>query len=70
MEEIVYDNSGRLRSNALSTYKIPDIHSVPKVIDILPLETTRENRDYELQSSRRTALNVRSGRLFCDSGSC
>ncbi|MEJ7622760.1 MAG: molybdopterin cofactor-binding domain-containing protein [Pyrinomonadaceae bacterium] len=43
MEEIVYDDAGRLRSNALSTYKIPDIYSVPKEIDILPLETTREN---------------------------
>jgi xanthine dehydrogenase large subunit len=43
MEEIVYDESGRLRSNALSTYKIPDIYSVPKELDILPLETSREN---------------------------
>lgn len=43
MEEVVYDDEGRLRSNALSTYKVPDIHSVPKAIDILPLETTREN---------------------------
>jgi xanthine dehydrogenase large subunit len=43
MEEIVYDSTGRLRSNALSTYKIPDIYSVPKTIDILPLETSREN---------------------------
>ncbi len=43
LEEIVYDESGRLRSNALSTYKIPDIYSVPKLIDISPLETDREN---------------------------
>jgi xanthine dehydrogenase large subunit len=43
MEEVVYDASGKLRSNALSTYKIPDIYSVPKTIDISPLETTREN---------------------------
>lgn len=43
MEEIFYDAEGRLRSNALSTYKIPDIYSVPKTIDILPLETSREN---------------------------
>ncbi|MCY7377011.1 MAG: molybdopterin-dependent oxidoreductase [Pyrinomonadaceae bacterium] len=43
MEEIFYDESGKLRSNALSTYKIPDIYSVPKTIEILPLETTREN---------------------------
>lgn len=43
MEEIVYDAQGKLRSNALSTYKVPDIHSVPKEIEILPLETEREN---------------------------
>jgi xanthine dehydrogenase large subunit len=43
MEEVVYDDAGKLRSNALSTYKVPDIYSVPKTIEILPLETTREN---------------------------
>ncbi|MEO6656260.1 MAG: molybdopterin cofactor-binding domain-containing protein, partial [Pyrinomonadaceae bacterium] len=43
MEEVVYDENGRLRSNALSTYKVPDIYSVPKEIAILPLETTRAN---------------------------
>lgn len=43
MEEVVYDADGRLRSNALSTYKVPDIYSVPKEIAILPLETDREN---------------------------
>jgi xanthine dehydrogenase large subunit len=43
MEEVVYDTDGKLRSNALSTYKVPDIHSVPKEIAILPLETDRKN---------------------------
>jgi xanthine dehydrogenase large subunit len=43
MEELVYDAGGKLRSSALSTYKVPDIYSVPKTIDILPLETEREN---------------------------
>ncbi|MEK7855500.1 MAG: molybdopterin cofactor-binding domain-containing protein, partial [Acidobacteriota bacterium] len=43
MEEIVYDTEGKLRSNALSTYKVPDIYSVPKEISILPLETSRDN---------------------------
>ena len=43
MEEVVYDEFGKLRSNALSTYKIPDIYSVPKTIEFVPLETTREN---------------------------
>lgn len=43
MEEVVYDENGKLRSNVLSTYKVPDIYSVPKEIAVLPLETTREN---------------------------
>jgi len=43
MEEVVYDIHGKLRSNALSTYKVPDIYSIPKEIDILPLQTDREN---------------------------
>ncbi len=43
MEELVYDEKGKLRSNALSTYKIPDIYSIPKEISIIPLETAREN---------------------------
>jgi xanthine dehydrogenase large subunit len=43
MEEVVYDDAGKLRSNALSTYKVPDIYSIPKEISILPLETDREN---------------------------
>ena len=43
IEEVFYDDSGRLRSNALSTYKVPDIYSIPRDISILPLETSREN---------------------------
>ena len=43
MEEIVYDANGKLRSNALSTYKVPDIYSVPKEIDIHFLETDKDN---------------------------
>lgn len=43
MEELVYDATGRLRSNALSSYKIPDIYSVPKELEILALATSREN---------------------------
>jgi len=39
MEEILYNDEGRLLSNALSTYKIPDIYSVPKEIDIAALGT-------------------------------
>lgn len=43
LEEVVYDAKGRLRSNALSTYKIPDIYAVPKTIEVVPLDTQRDN---------------------------
>lgn len=39
MEEIIYNNQGKLVSNALSTYKVPDIYSVPKELVIEQLET-------------------------------
>ncbi len=39
MEEISYNKEGKLLSNALSTYKVPDIFSVPKTVEIAPLET-------------------------------
>lgn len=39
MEELAYDKSGKLLSNSLSTYKVPDIYSAPKNIEILALET-------------------------------
>ncbi|MTE26451.1 xanthine dehydrogenase molybdopterin binding subunit [Winogradskyella ouciana] len=39
MEEIAYNDEGKLLSNALSTYKIPDIFSVPKIVETVPLET-------------------------------
>ena len=43
MEELLYDKDGKLKSNALSTYKVPDIYSVPKEIDIHFLETQKDN---------------------------
>ena len=43
MEEVVYNEQGKLLSNALSTYKIPDIYSVPKEIDIEFLNTQKDN---------------------------
>jgi len=43
MEEIIYDKEGRLRSNALSTYKVPDIYSAPKDISLHFLETQNDN---------------------------
>jgi xanthine dehydrogenase large subunit len=43
MEEVVYDKDGKLRSNALSTYKVPDIYSVPKEITVEFLKTEKDN---------------------------
>ncbi len=43
MEEIIYDEKGKLKSNALSTYKVPDIYSVPKHMEIHFLETEKAN---------------------------
>ena len=39
MEEIIFNQKGKLLSNALSTYKIPDIYAAPKTINtsFLPL---------------------------------
>ena len=39
MEELCYDRKGQLMSNSLSTYKIPDIYSIPKEVIIKPLDT-------------------------------
>jgi len=39
MEEISFNKDGRLLSNSLSTYKIPDIYSAPKTIECHALET-------------------------------
>jgi len=39
MEELAFAKDGRLLSNSLSTYKVPDIYSVPKNIDIKALKT-------------------------------
>jgi xanthine dehydrogenase large subunit len=43
MEEVVYNESGKLLSNALSTYKIPDIYSVPVKLDVTFLQTQKNN---------------------------
>ncbi|WP_198938392.1 xanthine dehydrogenase molybdopterin binding subunit [Tenacibaculum holothuriorum] len=50
MEEIAYNDDGRLLSNALSTYKVPDIFSAPKTIDTIPLET--EGNPLAIQKSK------------------
>lgn len=43
MEEIVFDENGILRSNALSTYKVPDIYSAPQKINFEFLKTNKDN---------------------------
>ncbi len=40
MEDLQYNKEGRLLSNALSTYKIPDIYAVPKQILVEALDAT------------------------------
>ncbi|MBN2616151.1 MAG: molybdopterin-dependent oxidoreductase [Bacteroidales bacterium] len=40
MEELAYDAEGRLLSNSLSTYKVPDIYAVPSVLKVKPLKTS------------------------------
>ncbi|WP_019990426.1 xanthine dehydrogenase molybdopterin binding subunit [Rudanella lutea] len=50
MEDLRYNADGRLLSNALSTYKIPDIYSVPPVLDIQFLETA--GSDYAIFRSK------------------
>ena len=50
MEEIAYGEDGRLLSSALSTYKIPDLFSVAKIIDVVPLET--EGNDMAILKSK------------------
>ncbi len=39
MEEIAYDKNGRLLSNTLSSYKVPDVFSAAKKVEVIPLET-------------------------------
>ncbi|WP_299162048.1 molybdopterin cofactor-binding domain-containing protein [uncultured Tenacibaculum sp.] len=50
MEEIAYNKDGRLLSNALSTYKVPDIFSAPKTVETIPVET--QGNDMAIQKSK------------------
>jgi xanthine dehydrogenase large subunit len=43
VEELLYNKEGKLMTNALSTYKVPDIYSVPKEINVHFLETDKDN---------------------------
>jgi xanthine dehydrogenase large subunit len=44
VEEVSHSNEGKLLSNSLSTYKIPDIYAVPKEIEVTFLENS--NNEY------------------------
>ncbi|HEX2963301.1 MAG: molybdopterin-dependent oxidoreductase [Ignavibacteria bacterium] len=44
MEEVTYDNKGRLLSNGLSSYKVPDIYFSPKVLKVECLENSSNQR--------------------------
>ncbi len=39
MEELLFDTEGRLRTNALSTYKVPDVYAAPARLEIHALDT-------------------------------
>ncbi|SHL69023.1 xanthine dehydrogenase molybdopterin binding subunit [Hymenobacter psychrotolerans] len=39
MEELIYNEEGRLLSNSLNSYKIPDLYAAPKVLDVHFLDT-------------------------------
>jgi len=43
VEEVMHSDEGRLLSNSLSTYKIPDIYAAPKDVDVTFLEES-ENK--------------------------
>ena len=50
LEELKYNESGKLLSNALSTYKIPDIYSVPDEIEVKRLKT--DGHDMAIMKSK------------------
>ncbi|MBL7813588.1 MAG: molybdopterin-dependent oxidoreductase [Saprospiraceae bacterium] len=50
MEEVVYNEQGKLLSNALSTYKVPDIYAVPRQLNVSFLDT--EGHDYAIYKSK------------------
>lgn len=52
MEDLLYNEEGRLLSNALSTYKIPDIYSVPKSIEVAFLHTDANRNNLAIFRSK------------------
>lgn len=41
VEELIFNNDGKLLSNALSTYKVPDVYAAPKIMDVHFLEDSK-----------------------------
>jgi xanthine dehydrogenase large subunit len=39
MEEMLFNGEGKMLTDSLSTYKVPDIYSAPEIIKCFPLET-------------------------------
>ena len=50
MEEISFDKTGKLLSNSLSSYKIPDIYAAPDIVDVKALE--RDGPDIAIMKSK------------------
>ena len=50
MEELIYNEKGQLKSGNLANYKIPDIYSVPKTVDVKYLDT--EGADLAIYKSK------------------
>lgn len=50
MEDVLYNKEGKLMTNTLSTYKIPDIYSVPNRIEISKLDS--ESTELALKKSK------------------
>jgi len=50
MEEVLFDNQGRMMTDSLSTYKVPDIYSAPETLEIRALE--KEGPELALMKSK------------------
>ena len=63
-EELWWDDKGRLRTHAPSTYKIPLASDRPQIFNVTLADWSREPRadDPSLQGGRRAALHARRSR--------
>jgi xanthine dehydrogenase large subunit len=64
-EELAFNESGRMLSNSLSTYKVPDIYSAPKAISIEELKTEgSENAILKSKAVGEPPFNYGIGAFF------